>query len=611
MPDGTPQGTLIRRVVDATRRPTTVDTKARTAEALAATSTPVRRSGFRPDGGFGDWIEQLDVTTIDPTAVAGVPVLLDHMPKVSEQVGVVEAARTSPEGLVTRMRFSEKPDAEAVFRDVAGGILRSVSIGYSVATWQRAGGDVDLPVFIAGGIRILEVSIVPVPADPSARFRSHDGVLSPMSETTIAPVDTDATTMTRAATAPEVQTLTEKLGLPAAWGLAQLSRGVPFDQVRDAAIDAIAAQRGPVPRHTSAFSGTDWTDPAMIRSRMASAYAARVGGGEVPAEGREFMGDDLLTLAGHLANQRGARIKLTDRGALADHLLSREHSTSDFPLLLADAANKVLQPRYQAAPVAYRAFGAERQFRDFKSQKFLRLGDFPQMQVIAEGGEVQFGTMTEKRETVTPKEYGSGFSITRRALVNDDLGAFADWALLIGQRVAADENRVTFELLATNGPTMSDSVALFNSAHGNKAASGGALDITTFTTGVKAMFEQTTLDGLKLNVGPRFIVCGSALMVSARAIVANITPTTVNDVNVFSGSAEVLVDANMGTGNRWMLFADPAVLPVVVYGWVNNQRGPQIRSEVDFATRSLKVAVGDDFAVGVIDYRGAYLNAGS
>ena len=89
-----------------------------------------------------------------------------------------------------------------------------------------------------------------------------------------------------------------------------------------------------------------------------------------------------------------------------------------------------------------------------------------------------------------------------------------------------------------------------------------------------------------------------------------IQATETAKVNPYAGAFELVVDTNIA-GTRWHMFADPSVLPTVVYGWVNGAMGPQIRSEINFDTRALKVAVGDDFAAGAIDYRGAFLNTGA
>ncbi|MFD2032775.1 hypothetical protein ACFSKM_25670 [Ancylobacter dichloromethanicus] len=57
--------------------------------------------------------------------------------------------------------------------------------------------------------------------------------------------------------------------------------------------------------------------------------------------------------------------------------------------------------------------------------------------------------------------------------------------------------------------------------------------------------------------------------------------------------------------------ADPAAAPCLVYGYVSGAEGPQIRTEIDFDTRAVKVAAGLDFGCGVIDFRGLYKNEGA
>jgi hypothetical protein len=157
---------------------------------------------------------------------------------------------------------------------------------------------------------------------------------------------------------------------------------------------------------------------------------------------------------------------------------------------------------------------------------------------------------------------------------------------------------------------MADGIALYHADHGNLAASGTILDEENLAAAIQAMRLQTSLDGLTLNVSPRFLVVGPAREVAARKLLAAITPAKSSDVNIFAGSMEIVVDANIAD-HRWYLFADPAIYPAVVYGYLVGRTGPQMRSEIDFDTQALKVAVGLDFGAGAIDTVGTYLNAGA
>ena len=193
-------------------------------------------------------------------------------------------------------------------------------------------------------------------------------------------------------------------------------------------------------------------------------------------------------------------------------------------------------------------------------------------------------------------------------MVNDDLGQLQDFTSLIGQRVANDENAWMYALLASN-PNLSDSHAVFYSGHANLAGSGAAISVTTLGAGIQAVRAQTSLDGVKLNLLPTLLVVGPAIETVARQYLTAINPNTSSAVNPWADQFKLIVDANI-TGNEWYLFADPNAAPTFVYGYVQGT-GPVVRSEIDFATRGLRVAVGLDFGYGAVDFRGAYKNAGN
>jgi hypothetical protein len=358
----------------------------------------------------------------------------------------------------------------------------------------------------------------------------------------------------------------------------------------------------------AAQRGANEGEIARIRNDFADVLAARMAGTALAPHVRHLAGHRVTDMIANLARRRGATIGDGDHVGAIDLALNRSasHTTSDFPLLLQDAANKVLLPQYRAAAVSYRAIATRRTFNDFRDHRFLRAGDFPGLQEITEGGEVKFGAISEAGEIVRLKEYGAGISISRRALINDDLGAFRDFAAMAGARAAHDENALVWAVLAGNGPVLRDGKSLFHVDHGNTAAV--ALDVTGVAEAVKAMGDQTSLDGMHLNLSPKFLAVGTGGELAARQLLATIQPGQVANVNPYSGRFELIVDANIA-GTRWHMIADPAMAPALVYGWLGSADGPQIRTEIDFNTRALKVAVGDDFACGALDHRGIWLGA--
>lgn len=546
----------------------------------------------------GQFEEVLDLT--GATFPDQIPLLDSHnRHSLDDQIGTVTDIRLDGGALVGKARLSRHSErAKRVAAEIAEGARWGVSVGYSVQKWaeSKPGGKRTLT---ATKLTILEASLVSVPADPAATTRTSS---MPEQTTTTEPAE-----QTRAQVNAEIRSIAKTTGLDQSWIDSQIDADATLDQARAAALDAMSKRSTTV---SNIQTGTDHTDPDAIRGAMADALAHRMAPSAVKIEGRatEYRGHRLLDMVGDMATSRGERVNLRDQDALLQRAVGA-HSTSDFPLLLADAANKALLAQYAVAAPTYRTWAARKPFVDFKEHQFLRVGDVPAFKEINEGGEPSYGTISENAEKVSAKEYGTGIAIGRRALINDDLSALSDFSSSIAIRAANDENRLAYGVLAANG-ALSDGKALFHADHGNLAASGSAIDATSIGAAVAAMRKQKSLDGMVLNLRPAYLVVGPANETAARLILASITPTKTSDVNIWSAFAELVVDAEI-TDNSWYLFAAPSAAPVVVYGYVGGAEGPQIRSERDFDTQAVKVAAGLDFGCGVIDFRGAYRNAGA
>lgn len=562
-----------------------------TVAAILSTGAAVERYDSR--GAFSE------VLSLDQKWPESIPLLDSHSREsVDARLGDVIDIKTVGAELHGTVRLSKHNErAKRVAAELTDGASYGVSIGYAVSKWsetQKAGKRIKT----ATTFDLLEASLVTIPADSGAGLRSHHN----MSE-----ANTDTNTQTRAQINSEIRSIAKTASLDQAWIDSQIDADATLDQVRAAALDAMS-KRSPVISNIKV--GTDHNDPAAIRSAMADALAHRLAPGACKLEGRatEFRGHRILDMVGDLAAASGERVNLRDQDALLQRAVGA-HSTSDFPLLLSDSANKALLSQYAIAAPTYRKWAARKPFTDFKEHSFLRVGDVPAFQEINEGGETKYGTISENAEKIRAKEYGTGIAIGRRALINDDLSALSDFSSGIAIRAANDENRLAYGVLAANA-ALSDGVALFHATHKNKATSGTALDGTNVAAAVAALRGQKSLDGLVLNLQPSSLVVGPQQEVAARQLLAAVTATKSSDVNVWSGFAELIVDAEI-SDKSWYVFAAPGAAPVVVYGYVGGSEGPQIRSERDFDSQSLKVAASLDIAIGVIDFRGAHFNAGA
>lgn len=350
-------------------------------------------------------------------------------------------------------------------------------------------------------------------------------------------------------------------------------------------------------------------DRQTMRASIVEALACRALGKPAAGAAQQYMSLKLVDLARLCAGRDGQKMAI-------DTLLNQTfsgsggaHGSTDFPLLLQDAANKVLEQALSVSPPSYRAWASRRPFKDFKPHKFLRVGDFPAFTSVPEPATVAFGTVSENREQVSLISYTSGISFTREALVNDDLGALASISTSIAARASNCENELAYSVLASN-PLMADGEALFSEAHGNLAAVPSTIDVANVAIAVQAMRNQTTLDGLPMNLAPKYLICGPARELKARQLVSFIAAPDTESVNPYGGALEVVVDSNI-SGNEWFLCCDPARLASIVYGHLNGAESAEVWVARDLNTRSLRINAGLDFGVGAIDYRGVYKNAGA
>ena len=97
--------------------------------------------------------------------------------ELGDVIGVVERAwiAREGEGFVGRavVRFSDRDDVEPIWRDVRSGIIRNVSVGYSVRAYEVSEEDGKVPLWRAVDWQPLELSAVPVGADGAAGFRAN------------------------------------------------------------------------------------------------------------------------------------------------------------------------------------------------------------------------------------------------------------------------------------------------------------------------------------------------------------------------------------------------------------------------------------------------------
>lgn len=112
----------------------------------------------------------------------GAPLLFNHDP--NELLGIVQSAEISNKKGRAVVRWGTSPQAEQRRKDVTAGVLRNVSVGYSVLETER---DEEGRILVTRW-QPVEISLVSVPSDPNVGIgRSHPSYTTPMTESPTPP----------------------------------------------------------------------------------------------------------------------------------------------------------------------------------------------------------------------------------------------------------------------------------------------------------------------------------------------------------------------------------------------------------------------------------------
>lgn len=599
--------TLLTRRADLA--PATADRDARTVEVIWSTGAPVRRRDMA-----GEYIERLslDPEAVDLSRLEGASVLDAHRQSaVRDVLGSVREAAVDGRRGTALIQFSGRPEVEPIWQDVLAGILRHVSVGYSVEEWAESEEN---------GARVLtavrwtphEISLVPTAADPGAKIRMEND----MTETTSPAADRppEATTQTRAAINAEIRSIARIAGLDQSWVDGQIDAEADADAARRAAFEALARRSSPAIRteQVRVEMGESQDEPALRARQMGEALYARINPQHQLSEpARRYAYATPVDMARELLVLRGESTLGLSPATLITRAL---HTTSDFPIILGDTVGRVLRDAYQAAPAGVRRLGRQTTARDFRAVNKIMLGEAPLLEKLNEHGEIKAGTMAEAREAYKVETWARKIGITRQVLVNDDLGAFSDLARRMGQGAAETEARILVDLLEANsgnGPKLSDNKTLFHADHGNKAGSGAAISDATLSAARLAMRTQKGIEDRIIRVTPKNLLVPPALETDAEKWLATVAPAKAADVNPFSGSLSLVVEPRLTSATRWYVTADPGEIDGLEFAYLSGNQGPQVESRSGWDVDGVEIRVILDFGAGFVDHRGWFMNPGA
>ena len=418
----------------------------------------------------------------------------------------------------------------------------------------------------------------------------------------------------------EIQKIVRAANLPEADAIRMINSGTPLKKARKDVLNELAKRSAEGGEIRSQVTITrDEMDTCRSLAENALLHRYKPGEYKLDDGARQFRGMSLLEVGRDLLERRGLKTRGMSRAEVAGCMLGLEtrggyNTTSDFPNILANVANKTLRAAYEAAPQTFKPFCRQVANVDFKPIARTQLGDAPSLEVVNESGEFKRGSVSDAKEQYQLATYGKVVAVTRQAIINDDLSAFTRLPEMFG-RAAADLESDTIWAIMTGNPNMGDGNALFSTPHGNLAGTGTVISVASLGTARQALRGQKGLNGRFINIMAKYLIVPAALETIGEQYVTqtNIIYTKNSDYNPFANKLQVLAEPRLDASSliSWFIAGDPGQIDTIEYAYLDGAEGVYLENRVGFDVDGVELKARLDFAAKAIDWRGFYKNPGA
>lgn len=530
------------------------------------------------------------------------------------------------------VRFDSDEQSDLIYQKVLSGTLKGVSVGYVVTNWEDVekghtsmNGRFMGPVSIATRWEPLEISIVSVPADPSVGVgRSAEGYSkkeNEMPEEKNKPIlgaenlpapekneerqegsqaDAERAAKNERNRTVEIMAICRQFGMDAE---EYIKSGASVEVVKDAALAKKAKEEKPVP----ITIGED--DKEKFAKKARDGFAMHVGLNiEKPTDGaEEFRGFSLVRMAEECLERAGEKINHADEEGMVRAALG--NGTGMLPGILSNAANKSMAEGYQMAETTFQYWTKKGSNNDFKDAVRYRLSEAEELEKVNEGGEIKDSTFTEASAKASVGTFARKFSLTRQAIINDDLSALTQIPAAYGAAARRMINKMVYKMLEEN-PKI-EGAELFSTKHGNTGK--GLISVEGIGIGRAAMKKQKGIGGKAvLNISPAFLIVPAELETLAEQLIASVVDPTKNNAtpNPFANKMRVIADAELADPKAWYLAASQGTFPGIEVTYLRGREQPTVEQQVAFDTLGVRYRIYMDVGVNLLDFRGMYKSSG-
>jgi hypothetical protein len=330
--------------------------------------------------------------------------------------------------------------------------------------------------------------------------------------------------------------------------------------------------------------------------------------------------NELLILGAEANGHRGStggRVTLdVQRAAFSPRQINAGigYSTIDVANIVAATANKFLHEGWMAVDMTPLKIASVRSVRNFQQITTVSLTGHLQFDKVGADGELKHGVLDDLTYNNQVDTYGRLLAITRKDIINDDLGALTAVPRRLGRGGALKLNDIfwTEFLGLVPGNFFASGNSNINTGVADMSIGGLAATETVF-------MNQTDPDGKPLGIMPKIILvptaqkaAASALLTSQGSVLITGASSTIPNANVFQGrfrlESSPYISNSSYTGSTstgyWML-ADPNECPVIEIAALNGKIEPTVETaDAEINTLGIVMRGFSDIGVNEQEKRG-------
>jgi len=285
-------------------------------------------------------------------------------------------------------------------------------------------------------------------------------------------------------------------------------------------------------------------------------------------------------------------------------------STVSLSGILSNIANKMLLAGFMEEDQTWREFADVKPVSDFKTHTSYRMLDDMEYEQLGANGEIRHGKVGEETFERSADTFAKMFALTRKMIINDDLGAFDDLRTRLGRGASRKFRKLFWSTFINNS-------AFFTSGRTNYitgATTNLLIDGVGLQTGITAYRKLKSADKKQVGTGatslgaPKKLLVPPELEFVAQKLYVSGNLSTVQDDNIHRNKYVPYVvnelsdsDYTGYSATAWYLFGE--MLKPVVVSFLNGQENPTVESaDADFSTLGVQFRGYHDFGVDFAEW---------